>query len=177
MTIRKMPEAKTFQRPQKRAPKGECERFLREVVLPFTGNECLIWPYARSRNGYGNMKYGDRNVVVSRLVCEIANGHAPSPEHHAAHSCGRGHEGCVSPRHIAWKDPVENNRDKILHGTHLRGERQNGAKLTVGTVREIRELASDMSQRGIARKFGLTPQHVNDVVLRKSWGWLEGDAR
>lgn len=171
MTIRKMPE------PRAKAAKGEPERFLREVALPYDGDECLIWPYARSRNGYGNMKRGDRNVVVSRLVCEMVKGAPPSDIHEAAHSCGRGHDGCITPRHLSWKMPAENNRDKISHGTHLRGENQNGAKLNADEVQRIRSLEGSRSQRSIARQAGVSPQHVNDILRKKSWAWLEGSAQ
>lgn len=36
-----------------RSNKGEAQRFFREVVLTYEGDECLIWPYSRDNYGYG----------------------------------------------------------------------------------------------------------------------------
>lgn len=63
-----------------------------------------------------------RTHTVSRLVCEYINGKAPSPEHEAAHNCGKGHEGCVNPLHMRWATRAENFSDKVIHGTSMRGK-------------------------------------------------------
>lgn len=53
-------------------------------------------------------------------MCQKAHGDPPSPKHDAAHSCGRGHEGCVNPNHLSWKTKKQNQADRITHGTsHL----------------------------------------------------------
>lgn len=106
-----------------RAPVGEPLRYLREVVLAFDGDECLIWPYARTSSGYGNLGIEDGNAVVSRLVCERVYGPPPTPDHEAAHSCGRGHEGCVTQNHLSWKTATENQADRVAHGTVNSGQR------------------------------------------------------
>ena len=65
-------------------PKGDLERYYRDVVLTHDGDECLVWPYGTQPNGYA---VWDKQCV-SRMVCEEENGPPPTPEHDAAHSCG-----------------------------------------------------------------------------------------
>lgn len=109
---------------RKKAPNGEPERFYREVVLAWTSDECLLWPYAKVSTGYGQMaiepgrrgKSGKR-VLVSRRACEDTNGPPPSAYHDAAHSCGKGHLGCCNPKHLHWATRLENVAEAIAHGT------------------------------------------------------------
>jgi hypothetical protein len=56
-------------------------------------------------------------LYAHRLMCQLAHGDPPTPDHIAAHSCGRGHEGCVNPNHLSWKTYSENELDKRVHGT------------------------------------------------------------
>lgn len=100
---------------------GEPERYLNETVMSFSEREeCLSWPFARNANGYGKIRLGSRMLTVSRLVCERAYGDPPTPDHEAAHSCGKGHEGCVNPFHLRWATAKENAADRIVHAAAKR---------------------------------------------------------
>src|SRR5690606_37580667 len=103
--------------------KGEVQAFFHEKVLPYRGKDCLIWPFSRTGAGYGKLRYGDRTVSASRLACELVHGSPPHPSYQAAHSCGRGKQGCVAPSHLSWKRRRDNEFDKIAHGTAPRGSR------------------------------------------------------
>jgi hypothetical protein len=155
---------------------GEPIRFYREKVLQYQGDECLIWPYAKTSKGYGTLWIGQKNQRVIRLVCEEFNGPPPTPKHEAAHSCGNGHLGCVTKGHLRWATTAENQAEKIAHGTSLRGEKQWNAKLTESDVREIRSLSRfGLSEDLIAKKFKVHQATVRAVVRRKSWAWFEPD--
>jgi len=86
------------------------------------GYECLIWPYAKTNKGYGvgygRTKINGRKQIVSRIICEAVRGAPPTPRHEAAHSCGNGHLGCCTKRHLFWKTPEENWEDRRRHGRH-----------------------------------------------------------
>jgi hypothetical protein len=101
--------------------------------VSYQGEDCLTWPF--SRFGYGTI-YGHKHA--HRVMCELAYGPAPSPRHQVAHSCGKGHEGCVNPRHLRWATPKENSADMVLHGTALRGERAINVKLTTPEVHAVK---------------------------------------
>lgn len=143
-------------------------RYFSEVVMAYEGDNCLIWPYSRTRNGY---PYMGRHIV-SRLVCIEVNGPPPTPEHEAAHECGRGKHGCVTKRHLSWKTPVENKADELIHGTRNRGERQGGSKLKEEDVREIRLLKGTISPRELAKRFGVSQGAISCIYRGVSWSWL-----
>ncbi len=145
------------------------QNFLQDVVLTYEGDDCLTWPYAKSDRGYGRIGVGRGTKVVSRLVCELAYGPAPTPEHQAAHSCGKGHLACVTKRHLSWKTHTENLEDIVTHGTRARGERHGGSILTEAIVREIRELGGSMPHSRIAERFGVSRPLVSMVIGRKRW--------
>lgn len=155
-----------------RTPPGTLPTFLAEVVLPYEGDDCLIWPYSRTK-GYATMIRDSRTIYVSRLVCEARNGPPPTPDHDAAHSCGKGRSGCVTPRHMSWKTRKENMADTIPHGTHKQGERHPLARLDADQVREIRALRGFMSQRAIGAKFGITQTMVGRIQRRDNWASLD----
>lgn len=151
-----------------KTPNGIAQDFYRETVLTYEGDDCLIWPYARTA-GYGVLG----NERVHRLVCAEENGPPPTPDHHAAHSCGNGHLGCVNRHHLRWATPTENNADKVIHGTNRLGEERYNAKLTPMLVRQIRDLYGRMPQRQIATHLGVSFSAVKNVLSGNAWSWVE----
>lgn len=152
-----------------RTPVGEPWKHLTEVVLPYTGNECLVWPYQRCTQGRGMIRLHGRNHVVSRRVCEQVNGPPPSSIHQAAHNCGNGHLGCVTPGHLEWKTPPENQSDRVTHGTDLRGVRHPMATLDEIRVREILSLKGVETQKTIAARFAISAAMVGRIHRRQNW--------
>lgn len=93
------------------------QTYFYDVVIPYPGDECLFWPFARSANGYGSLHWHGREEGTHRLACMFAHGPAPEGRNYAAHSCGNGHLGCVNPRHLRWATQKENMLDKIAART------------------------------------------------------------
>lgn len=140
------------------------------------GDECLAWPFYISPSGYGRINMGGSGSwVAARVMCQASHGPAPTPDHQAAHSCGKGHRGCVNPKHLYWATPVENAEDKIGHGTHKRGEDCHTARLTKAQVVEIRARVG--SERGVdlAAEFGVSQMAISDIKNRRRWGWLDDE--
>lgn len=144
-------------------------QFLEEVALNYDGEDCLIWPYSRSGKGYARI----HRQNVHRIICEYTHGAPPTPEHQARHLCGKGHLGCVAPRHVAWGSPSENQMDRIDHGTSNRGEQHARHKLTAQEVREIRRIGRRQSAHSMAQRLGVTTSTIYDILRRKSWAWLD----
>lgn len=133
------------------------------------GDDCLIWPFGTRKDGRAKL----RNESAYRVMCKLVNGPPPSRRHQAAHSCGKGHEGCVNPRHLRWDTALGNQMDRKIHGTHNRGVRNRNCQLSEDDVREIRRLRGTMFQYEIAEKFGITQGAVNKIHTRRTWGWLD----
>jgi len=156
-----------------RTARGSVQLYLNEVVLVHDGTECLSWPFSRDEKGYGKIRYRGVPKKVSRVVCEQVRGPAPSRNHDAAHSCGKGHEGCVAPRHLSWKTKKQNAADCLLHGTDSRGEHNARAKLTQHDIASIRGMRGSMSQRCIGEMFGVGQTTISAIHRGVNWGWLD----
>lgn len=156
----------------------EPRRFYHEVVLQYDGDDCLIWPYTRNGCGYGRIQRNGKRREVHRVLCEDTKGPPPTPKHESAHSCGKGHLGCVTKGHLSWKTHKENNDDKLAHGTHNRGERHPLAKLTEAEARQILNLKGKERQVDIAKRFGISKTQVSAIQTGQKWQWLqEGESR
>lgn len=141
-----------------------------EAHASFDGDDCLTWPFAVNDKGRGQVKLRGKHVPASRYMCELAHGKPPTPEHEAAHSCGKGHQGCVNPKHLRWATSVENKADMVEHGTRIRGEKCWNARLTESAVLAIREFAHTMSKPAIASMFGIDTYHVTRIIRGERWG-------
>lgn len=131
--------------------------------------ECLLWPYAKLKNGYGQLKNGNTSARVHRLICEKAHGPPPSPKHEAAHWCGN--RACGNPKHIRWATPKENHADQIRHGTINRGSRHGQVKLHEANIVSIRQSSRSLSS--LAQEYGVSPAAIRDVKIRKTWSWVK----
>jgi hypothetical protein len=147
---------------------GAAQKFLQSIFTHFV-DECIPWPFARYPDGRGMVNWEGRISKVHQIVCERFNGRRPSPKHDAAHSCGKGHLGCVNGYHLRWATRKENHADKIVHGTSYHGERCRTAKLTEADVRAIRDLVPVRGQYAVAEEFGIDQSTVSNIITGKAW--------
>lgn len=138
----------------------------------YEGDGCLFWPFGKLPAGYGTVDFGEGTVLAHRRMCELRHGKPPSADLDAAHSCGR--ESCVNPNHLRWATSTENQADKLIHDTHLRGERNHQHKLTCDEVRQIRSVyaAGNIKMDDLAEIHAVGKSTIFKVVHRESWGWL-----
>ena len=151
-------------------PNGTAAQWIDDVALKYDGDACLIWPFTVDKDGYAR---GQHPVAAThrahRVICILAHGEPPSPAHEAAHSCGKGHEGCVARSHLSWKLPVDNSADRLAHGTHLRGERGSVRKLTWVEVDRIRALGGSMTTAAIGEMFGVSQTNISMILRGVTW--------
>lgn len=153
--------------------RGTTGRFFNDAKS-YEGEECLIWPYAQGSGGYAVVSMGGKTLLAHILMCEHANGPKPSSEHEAAHSCGKGHLGCIAKKHLRWATPKENCADKIAHGTVVRGESHHKSKLTEDDVREIRRMRkAGVKVWMIRMKFDISESNILKIVKREIWTHLD----
>lgn len=115
----------------------------------------------------GAKKYG----LINRLVCEAWHGQPPTPEHEAAHWNGVRTDN--APTNLRWATGVENQADKIRHGTATRGERNALSKLTDAQILEIRSRPSERHVV-LAAEYGVTPENIAIIQSGKGWKHLGG---
>lgn len=155
-----------------RVTPGLPRHFLETIALPFDGDDCLVWPFNRSRGGYAAIRDGKRIVFVSHVLCEARNGPRPGPNYEVAHTCGRGHDGCVNPRHVRWATHADNCADKAAHGTWQGGERNPAAVLDEDSVRAIMALRGTATAATIAARFGISRETVSHIHNGRKWAHL-----
>jgi len=154
---------------KKIAPKGATEMFLRGFV-DWDSNECLPWPYARCNKGYGIAVINGKQTKASRWMCILAHGEPPFENAEAAHSCGN--PWCVSPRHIRWATPSENQQDRIAHGRTNRGEQDGMAKLTPDVVRKVYSMKGRKTAKQVAKDLPVGITAIYKIWRGERWAHL-----
>lgn len=132
-------------------------------------------------------------VLVHRIACIAFHGLPPTPEHQVAHYDGNGYNN--HHKNLRWATGIENEADKIRHGTNLagrpswvpienrargithgrhtnpertaRGEQCGTSKLTAVEVINIRK--DSRSRKEIAAEYGITRTMVGYIIRGKSW--------
>jgi len=144
-----------------------------EAHVAYEGEDCLIWPFQHLQDsGVAAVKYKGKQSIASRVMCEMAHGKPPTEKHEAAHSCGKGHLGCVNPKHLRWATRKENLDDMIAHGTRLYGEKAPSAKLTEADVRAIRAKSASVSQAQLGREFAVRASTIGKIIHRQRWSHI-----
>lgn len=135
--------------------KGKAAAWIHQHAT-YPGDDCLIFPFSRCRQkGYGSFSHEGVIHYAHRYMCELVNGPAPENQPQAAHSCGNGHRGCVTPKHLSWKSNSENQKDRKRHGTD--SPRVTRRRLKPHEVEQVRALKGLKTQAEIARQFGVAP--------------------
>ena len=140
---------------------GKARAWIR-AHLDYPHDWCLIWPFSRIPSGYA--LFGGDNISVHRFMCEHKNGPQPADKPYAAHSCGRGQDGCVNPNHLDWKTNSENLIDRYRHsGSYPR------RKLTADQVDQIRALKGRARTVDIAKQFDISETNIRNIHAGKLW--------
>lgn len=133
-------------------------------------------PAADESNGYlyFRLRRGGKTLkrYVHRLVLETFVG--PCPE--GMEGChGDGDRANCHLENLRWDTPVNNQADKIEHGTTNRGTRQGHSKLNEQDVRDIFAIRRDIpnaTMEDIGILFGVAKTTIQGVLERRNWGWL-----
>lgn len=135
----------------------------------YAEDDCLTWPFPLTDTGYGQVTYHGCQMSAHVAMCTKVHGPKPHPKMVAAHSCGNGHLGCVSPKHLRWTTQWENTQDTLMHGRRPFGQASGTAKLKEDDIPVIRGLAGKVSQRKLAKQYGVSRTAIVKVIKRQNW--------
>lgn len=158
---------------KQKTAQGVARSFLDDAIRSQT-DDCIVWPFNVTWNGYGMFWHQGRMQPASRVSCGLAYGAPPTERHEAAHSCNN--RACVNPRHLRWATASENAADRIQHGTSNRGSQSPHAKLTEADVLEMRKLRKEtkITYRELGERYGVSTSAAGHAVSGVWWKWLEG---
>lgn len=145
-------------------------------LIGYGGDECIQWPFVRNKRGIGAVQFKGHKRNAARVMCILTHGDPPAPDMDAAHSCGKAHEGCVNPKHLRWATKVENQADRIRHGTTCRGTKNPQSKLTESDVIAIKNARGRVKPRLLAEQFGVTVFHIRKIHTGRIWRWLDASS-
>lgn len=156
--------------PKKGDRKGLYTRFVGKF-LQGDDDECWEWQGARSGSGkrYGVLIDGTKNIYAHRLAYLFHYGEI-GPNLCVRHKCDN--PQCVNPHHLEVGTHKDNSDDKWRRGrgADQRGERNPGARLKAGDVRQIRTLYREgLAQQAIAGRFGVSREMVGRIVRGEAW--------
>lgn len=113
-----------------------------------------------------------RLLRVNLLVLRTFGPKQPTPAHQAAHDDGNRVRNHID--NLIWKTPKENCADRLLHGTHLRGEdfgRSDLREIDVILIRQqLRMNLKTMNQ--LASIFNVSRVTISRIKRRKIWAHL-----
>lgn len=142
-----------------------------EATVKSDSTECIWWPFGRKKDKkkeYGFFMHKGKTRSAHRFMCMLAHGEPAKPELEAAHLCGN--PSCVNPNHLKWKTKLENQADRLVHGTDCRGVKSCNTNLTEEDVRAIRELARHGTpHKVIAMRFGKSLGGLRSIIYRITW--------
>lgn len=129
---------------------------------------CHIWTAAQNGTGYGIFNFCGKPTLANRLAWEFAFGKI-SDGLCVLHKCDV--RACCNPDHLFLGTRSENSRDMVLKNRSAKHEKHSQAKLSeyeVTTIRALHE-SGNMSQRSIARQFGVCHGTIQCVISGKTW--------
>jgi hypothetical protein len=126
---------------------------------------CWMWQGAAWASGYGNIWWGDRPEGAHRVAWSLCHGPVPAGLH-VLHRCDT--PLCVNPGHLFLGNHHHNMQDASRKG-RLSVPRPSRRKMTDEEVDEALSLiAAGARQCDIARKYGVTPGFVSQLVSGKA---------
>lgn len=129
--------------------------------------DCWPWPGAKTPRGYGKIGYEGRTLYVHRVMALDRYGSIPENSV-VMHTCDR--PDCCNPAHLSIGTPADNSGDMVAKGRSRRGEKHSLSRLSAADVDAIRSAGeSGESQRSIGTRFGVSFQHVSDILNGKKW--------
>lgn len=137
----------------------------------FDKDACLTFPFGSG--GRRGVTMNGHFETAARVMCRLVHGDPPSQSHQAAHSCGRGLQGCVSPTHLRWATPKENQGDRKIHGTECKGESHGCAKLNEKQVYSIISMKGRKTQTEIADLFHVSKSTISHIHRGLKWKHLQ----
>lgn len=148
------------------------QKFWSRVAITENPEDCWEWQAGGLTTGYGIMRYEQKERVATHIAWHLTHGTFPAQE--LLHICDN--PPCVNPNHLRPGSHRDNMADMVTKQRHAFGERAGQSKLkNVDVARIVEMVLSGISQREVARQFGVSHTTVNDICRGKTWRLISPD--
>jgi hypothetical protein len=138
-------------------------------------DECWMWQGTLHRQGYGMLRWDDKQTFAHRVAYALTNGPIPAGLI-ICHSCDV--PGCCNPAHLFLGTYKDNSQDRDRKGraADRKGTRNGQAKITEEQVvfAMARMLTGREEHQQIAAAFGVSKNAMSKIWLGRKWQHLWG---
>ena len=139
-----------------------------ESFIDKTDSEgCWIWKGGTDPFGYG--RFRRPHLPAHRVSYERAYGTIPE-ELWVLHKCDV--PACVNPIHLFLGTHDDNMDDGVQKRRFPEGIDHHSTSLSKDSVREISNIREKISQRTLAKKYGVSQKTISNIQLRRTWKYL-----
>lgn len=131
-------------------------------LKPGTNKDGVRYVYIRSK--HGPICRSVHNLVLTAFV-------GPRPDGMQCRHFPDRDRSNNRLENLQWGTQKENEADKLIHGTHIRGERGSNVKLNNNQVIAIR--SSTKTSKQLASEYGISSGQVNQIRARRRWKHLK----
>lgn len=166
--------------PEYLASQGLSENFPERFWAKVRKTEsCWIWTGAKLYGGYGRIKKElgwSKTKNISAHIASWILHYGPVPRRLCVlHDCPNGDRpDCVNPHHLWVGTNGDNSKDMTNKGRSSYGEKNGTSKLNESQVKEILSRHIRLSPRNsnsleLAKEFGVSLGHINQIARGDSW--------
>jgi hypothetical protein len=131
-----------------------------------------INPYPKGKYLYVSLRIKQNNIAclgAHTMVCAAFHGTKPTPQHVCNHKNGNKYDNRAD--NLEWMTVKENAEHAVkVLDVYRRGVGHPSSKLSENDVQKIRSLSSSGASYGtLARRFDVSKQTIQGIVLRRAW--------
>jgi hypothetical protein len=127
-------------------------------------DSCWLWMGARHAFGYGMFAYSPDRIMTAHRASWIITHGVIGPNLQVCHSCDN--PPCINPAHLFLGTKADNSRDMAVKA-------RGTAKFSHAQIREIRSLTPTLTQRQIAKRFGVSQPAIGFILRREHYAHVE----
>lgn len=133
------------------------------------GKACIRWHKALYPGGYGRRWYKGKGELAHRVAWALKFNKGILPTLLVLHTCDN--RACVETSHLFLGTQKDNMQDMFIKGRQhcFAGEKNPNVKLTSADIPVIRLLFGTITQREIAKRFGVTECVISAIKLNRAW--------
>lgn len=132
---------------------------------------CILYIGTLTRKGYGALPSARHGTRKAHRVAYIETYGAIPTGLHILHHCDI--RNCIEPTHLYAGTNLDNIKDRVARGRSYIQQGESGANHKLTEIEALEILASNESQRSLARRYRVTQGCISKLKLRKTWQHLK----